>query len=92
MMPDPDLPTLYTRELCGDCQWLKGNMPENLDIQTLDPSTTDGMAAAAFHEVLETPLPVLVIDGETITSKVTIKIRLHELARAQRGRSSEQYV
>lgn len=56
---------LFTKNNCEKCDFVKARIPANLDIRILN-ADEDGLAEAAFYEVLECGFPVLVVDEEIV--------------------------
>jgi hypothetical protein len=71
---------LFTKPECKNCDYVKGKIPSGLDLRILDITTKEGMAEYAYHELVETYTPVLVVDGEIVTGTVAIKNRMAGLA------------
>jgi len=70
---------LFTKPDCQKCDWVKERLPEGVEMQILDATTTDGLAEAAFYEIIEEPFPVLVVDEEVVTGAIQIVDRLKSL-------------
>lgn len=70
---------LFTKPDCEKCDYVKERMPKGLDIQLMDSTTADGMAEAAFYELLDKPTPILVIEGEAVTGAINILNRLKSM-------------
>ena len=75
----PDV-LLFTKPECEKCDYVKEKIPENLDIQIMDMTTTDGMAHAAYHEILEKYTPILVVGEEVVEGAIKIKNRMKQEA------------
>jgi len=71
---------LFTKPDCEKCEYVKERIPENLDIRILDMTTTEGMAHAAYYELLEKYTPILVVGDEIVEGSIKIKNRMRELA------------
>lgn len=71
---------LFTKKECQKCDHVKEKMPAGLSINIVDAESVDGMAEAAYYEVLEKDMPVLVVDEEVVTGAIKIIARLKELA------------
>ncbi len=71
---------LFTKPDCEKCEYVKEKIPENLDIRILDMTTTEGMAHAAYYELLEKYTPILVVGDEIVEGSIKIKNRMKELA------------
>jgi len=74
---------LFTKPDCEKCNYVKERLPSGLDIHLIDATTAEGMAEAAFYEVVGEPTPILVIDGEKVTGAINILNRLRSLADSQ---------
>ena len=75
----PDV-LLFTKPECEKCDYVKEKIPENLEIQIMDMTTTDGMAHAAYHEILEKYTPILVVGDEIVEGAIKIKNRMKQEA------------
>ncbi|MDD3398568.1 MAG: hypothetical protein PHW93_03110 [Candidatus Methanomethylophilaceae archaeon] len=71
---------LFTKQDCQKCDHIKERIPEGLKVEIVDAETVDGMAEAAYYEILEEDMPVLVVDEEVVTGAIKITSRLKELA------------
>lgn len=78
----PDV-LLFTKPDCDKCDYVKAKIPENLNLRILDMTTTDGMAHAAYHEILEKYTPILVVGDEVVEGAIRIKNRMKRIAREQ---------
>ena len=78
----PDV-LLFTKPECEKCDYVKEKIPHNLDIQIMDMTTTDGMAHAAYHEILEKYTPILVVGDDVIEGAIKIKNKMKEVAAKQ---------
>ena len=78
----PDV-LLFTKPECEKCDYVKAKIPENLELQIMDMTTTDGMAHAAYHEILEKYTPILVVGDEVVEGAIKIKNKMKEVARDQ---------
>ena len=76
----PDV-LLFTKPDCEKCDYVKARIPTNLEVKILDMTTTDGMAHAAYHEVLEKYTPILVVGDEIVEGSIKIKNKMKELAK-----------
>jgi hypothetical protein len=47
----------------------------------MDMTSTDGMAYAAYHELLEKYTPILVIGDEVVEGAIKIKNRMKDLSK-----------
>ena len=59
------------------CDYIKKRLPEDVKIRIVDITTTDGMAEAAYYEILEKNLPILVADEEIIEGAINILSRVN---------------
>lgn len=71
---------LFTKDNCGKCDHVKERMPKNVDIEIINADTVDGLAEAAFYEILEKVFPVLVVNGEVVEGAIPILDRLNKIA------------
>lgn len=72
---------LFTKNNCGKCDHVKSKMPANVDVQILNADEIDGLAEAAYYEIIEKVFPVLVVDGEVIEGALPILDKLNSLAK-----------
>ena len=75
---------LFTKPDCEKCDYVKARIPENLDIKIMDMTSTDGMAHAAYHEILEKYTPILVVGDEIVEGAINIKNKMREIANEQK--------
>jgi len=78
MCPDA---LLFTKPDCDKCDYVKGKIPENLDVKIMDMTTREGMAHAAYHELLEKYTPILVVGDEVVEGAIKIKNKMKEIAK-----------
>ena len=78
----PDV-LLFTKPECEKCDYVKEKIPEGMDIQIMDMTTTDGMAHAAYHEILEKYTPILVVGDEVVEGAIKIKNKMKKVAQDQ---------
>ena len=78
----PDV-LLFTKPECEKCDYVKEKIPEGMAIQIMDMTTTDGMAHAAYHELLEKYTPILVVGDEVVEGAIKIKNRMKQEAAKQ---------
>ena len=71
---------LFTKPGCQKCQYIKERMPSNLNISIVDTSTAEGLAQAAYYELLNKNMPILVVDDEAVEGAIHILSRLNSLA------------
>ena len=72
---------LFTKPECQKCDYVKSKIPEGLDMRILDMTTIDGMAHAAYYELLEKHTPILVHNDEPIEGSIKIKNKMDEIAK-----------
>ena len=60
---------LFTKDDCGKCEHVKERMPKGLKVQIINADTIDGLAEAAYYELVEMEFPVLVVDDKIAASK-----------------------
>jgi len=71
---------LLTQPDCDKCKYVKGKIPPGFGVTELDIKTPDGMALAAFHELIGKHTPILIIgDEEVVEGAIPIKNRLKDL-------------
>ncbi|KAA0007957.1 MAG: hypothetical protein DRN01_01705 [Thermoplasmata archaeon] len=78
-----DKPVLFSLENCERCEFVKGRIPEGVDVEIktypheLKDWTVDQITEAAFHEVyaeLQRTAPILLLpDGSKLTGAIEIK-------------------
>jgi len=71
---------LFTKDDCGKCEHVKERMPAGLSVQIINADTVDGLAEAAFYEIVEKTFPVLVVDDEAVCGALQILERLNMIA------------
>jgi glutaredoxin len=71
---------LFTKDDCGKCEHVKERMPKGLKIQIINADTIDGLAEAAFYEIVEKTFPVLVAGDEVISGAIPILEALRSIA------------
>ena len=71
---------LFTKDNCGKCEHVKERMPKGMDIQIINADTVDGLAEAAYYEIVEKMFPVLVAGDEIICGSIPILEKLNSLA------------
>lgn len=72
---------LFTKPECEKCDYVKAKIPEDLNVQILDMTTPDGMAQAAYYELLEKYTPILVVGDEIVEGAIKIKKKMKDLAK-----------
>jgi len=71
---------LFSKPQCQKCDYVKERIPAGLAVDIIDTSTADGLAQAAFCEIIGRTTPVLVVDGQVTEGAIAILARLNELA------------
>ncbi|NLL94681.1 MAG: hypothetical protein GX224_02845 [Thermoplasmatales archaeon] len=56
---------LFTKNDCEKCDYVLERIPAGLDVKVLN-AEGDGLAEAAYYEILELGFPVLVVDDEIV--------------------------
>jgi len=71
---------LFTKPDCQKCEYVKSHMPEGLDMRLVNTTEAEGLAEAAYYELLNRNLPILVVDDEVFEGSIIILNKLKELA------------
>jgi len=71
---------LFTKDNCQKCEHVKERMPKGLAMQIINADTIDGLAEAAFYEIVEKTFPVLVVNDEVVCGALQILEKLNSLA------------
>ena len=71
---------LFTKPGCQKCDFVKGKIPDGLDIKVMDMSTPEGMAHGAYYELIERNMPILVHDEVAVEGAINIKNKMLEIA------------
>jgi deoxyxylulose-5-phosphate synthase len=71
---------LFTKPGCQKCEWIKERIPPGLSINVLNMETADGLAEAAYYELLNRNAPILVVDEVVTEGAINIVDRLKNLA------------
>ncbi|MDR2866028.1 MAG: glutaredoxin [Methanomassiliicoccaceae archaeon] len=71
---------LFTKDNCGKCEHVKERMPKGLKVKIINADTIDGLAEAAYYEIVEKTFPVLVADEEVICGALPILEKLNAIA------------
>lgn len=72
---------LFVKDNCQKCQWVKDKLPEDHNIKILNVEEVNGMAEAAYYELIEKlqdSLPILVINNNVIETSIKIKEALKQ--------------
>ena len=72
---------LFTKPGCQKCDYVKGKIPDNLDVDVKDMTTPDGLAHAAYYELIEKTTPILVVNDNVVEGAVKIKNKMDEIAK-----------
>ena len=68
---------LFTKPDCQKCDYIKKRLPEDVKIRIIDMTTAEGMAEAAYYEILDKNLPILVADEEVVEGAINILSRIN---------------
>jgi glutaredoxin len=71
---------LFTKPDCQKCDYVKSHLPEGVQPRIVNTSDADGLAEAAYYELLHKNLPILVVDDEVFEGSIIIINKLKELA------------
>lgn len=71
---------LFTKPGCQKCDYIKERMPATLKVNLVDTSTPEGLAEAAYYELLGKHTPILVVDDDVTEGAIAIMARLNELS------------
>jgi len=71
---------LFTKPDCQKCDYVKSHLPEGVRPRIVNTSDADGLAEAAYYELLNKNLPILVVDDEVFEGSIIIINKLKELA------------
>ncbi len=63
---------LFTKTGCQKCDWVKERIPEGVKVNIINMETADGMAEAAFYQLLNKHTPILVVDDEVFEGAIKI--------------------
>ena len=63
---------LYTKKGCQKCDWVKERIPEGVKVNIINMETADGMAEAAYYQLLNKHTPILVVDDEVFEGAIKI--------------------
>jgi len=74
---------LITKQDCQKCEWVKGKIPEGMEITILDADTPEGMSHLALAESMEKQAPILLIGNggffpETVEGSIQINNRIKD--------------
>lgn len=67
---------LVTKNNCKNCEYVKSKIPDGLELTIIntDKMSSEEMAILAYHELLDSPVPVLILDNDKIVTG-TVKIK-----------------
>lgn len=71
---------LFTKPDCQKCEYVKTHLPEGVQPRIVNTTEADGLAEAAYYELLNKNLPILVVDDEVFEGSIIIINKLKELA------------
>lgn len=71
---------LFTKPNCQKCEYVKTHLPEGIQPRIVNTTEADGLAEAAYYELLNRNLPILVVDDEVFEGSIVIINKLKELA------------
>ncbi len=71
---------LFTKPGCQKCDYIKERMPTNIPISVIDTTTAEGLAQAAYYELLNKNMPILVVDDEAVEGAIHILSKLNSLS------------
>lgn len=71
---------LFTKPDCQKCEYVKTHLPEGVQPRIVNTTEADGLAEAAYYELLHKNLPILVVDDEVFEGAIVIINKLKELA------------
>jgi deoxyxylulose-5-phosphate synthase len=71
---------LFTKPGCQKCEYVKERIPGGLSVTLVDMTTAQGLAEAAYYELLHRTTPVLVVDDVVYEGAIKIMDKLRTLA------------
>ncbi len=71
---------LFTKPDCQKCEYVKTHLPEGVQPRIVNTTEAGGLAEAAYYELLNKNLPILVVDDEVFEGSIVIINKLKELA------------
>ena len=78
---------LFTKPACQKCDYVKERLPEGLKVDIVDTTTAEGLAEAAYYELLNKPTPILVVDDEVFEGAIVIMNKLKALSENSRAKA-----
>jgi glutaredoxin len=70
---------LFTKPGCQKCEFVKERIPSDLNVNIIDTTSAEGLAEAAYFEILNKNVPILVVDDEIIEGAIPILNKLNAL-------------
>jgi deoxyxylulose-5-phosphate synthase len=71
---------LFTKPGCQKCDWIKERIPPGLQVNVINMETAEGMAEAAYYELLSKHTPILVVDDQVFEGAINIMDKLKSLS------------
>lgn len=71
---------LFTKPGCQKCDWIKERIPPGLKVIVINMETAEGMAEAAYFELLNKNTPILVVDDQVVEGAINIMDRLKAIS------------
>jgi deoxyxylulose-5-phosphate synthase len=71
---------LFTKPGCQKCDWIKERIPPGLKVNVINMETAEGMAEAAYYELLSKHTPILVVDDQVVEGAINIMDRLKAIS------------
>jgi deoxyxylulose-5-phosphate synthase len=71
---------LFTKPGCQKCDWIKERIPSGLKVNIINMETAEGMAEAAYYELLNKHTPILVVDDTVTEGAINIMDKLKSLS------------
>jgi len=70
---------LFTKPGCQKCDYVKKKMPKDIGVQIVDMSSAEGLAEAAYFEILNRNAPILAVDEQVFEGAIPILEKLRAL-------------
>lgn len=71
---------LFTKPGCQKCDWIKERIPNGLSVNVINMETAEGMAEAAYYELLSRHTPILVVDDQVFEGAINIMDKLKSIS------------
>jgi deoxyxylulose-5-phosphate synthase len=71
---------LFTKPGCQKCDWIKERIPAGLSVNVINMETAEGMAEAAYYELLNKHTPILVVDDQVFEGAINIMDKLRSVS------------